>query len=89
MTFLMPPNMMVVNMVKPILDQKSIEETFEIWKHKTPEIIRNGWIYWTPVSVILFNFIRIELTRIYVFNFFAYFWQCYLAFKVNQELKHQ
>ena len=50
MTFLMPPNMMVVNMVKPILDQKSIEETFEIWKHKTPEIIRNGWIYWTPVS---------------------------------------
>ena len=50
MTFLMPPNMMVVNMVKPLLDKKSIEETIDIWKHKTPEIIRNGWIYWTPVS---------------------------------------
>ena len=47
---LMPVNMSMVNFLKPIVDGKTIDDTYEIWKHKTPIIVQKGWCYWTPVS---------------------------------------
>ena len=69
---------------KPLLDGKSWPESLGIWCHKTPTIITTGWLYWTPVSVVLFTLINNLMYRTYVFTVFAFFWQCYLAFKLNQ-----
>ena len=80
----MPVNMSVVNIVAPLLNNYSLRESIEIFKAKTPLIIQNGWCYWAPVSIILFVFIKSESTRFYIFNCFAYFWQIYLAYKVNE-----
>ena len=74
----------IQKMAKPLLDQKSWEESLQIWRRKTPTIIINGWLYWTPVSFVLFTCIENLMMRTYVFTVFAFFWQCYLAYSINQ-----
>lgn len=82
-TFLMPVNMLVVNTVYPLLSGSSIKEACSVCSEKVFGIIQYGWCYWTPVSFILFALIKNEVKRFYLFNCFAYFWQIFLAFAVN------
>ena len=82
----MPVNMIMVNLISPQLSGYNLPETLEIFKIKTPTIIQNGWIFWTPVSVVLFVLISSEVKRFYIFNCFAFCWQIYLAFKVNEQI---
>jgi hypothetical protein len=79
----MPVNMLVVNTVYPLLSGSSIEEACSVCSEKVFSIIQYGWCYWTPVSFILFVLIKNEVKRFYLFNCFAYFWQIFLAFAVN------
>ena len=83
MTLLMPVNMAFVNMVCPLLNNKTLKESIDIFKKKVPGIVQMGWCYWGPVSVILFTVIQCSAIRFYTSNVFALFWQMNLAYTLN------
>ena len=82
-TFMMPFNMAMVNMLKPLSDGKSWEEMKEIWLKRYPEVLTKGWAFWTPVMVFSYAAIRAETIRFAFVTFAAYVWQVNLALLMN------
>ena len=82
-TFMMPFNMAMVNMLKPLSDGKSWEEMKEIWLKRYPEVLTKGWAFWTPVMVFSYAAIRAETLRFAFVTFAAYVWQVNLALLMN------
>ena len=83
-TFMMPFNMAMVNMLKPLSDGKSWEEMKEIWLKRYPEVLTKGWAFWTPVMVFSYAAIRAETLRFAFVTFAAYVWQVNLALLMNK-----
>lgn len=83
-TFMMPFNMAMVNMLKPLSDGKSWEEMKEIWLKRYPEVLTKGWAFWTPVMVFSYAAIRAETIRFAFVTFAAYVWQVNLALLMNK-----
>ena len=83
-TFMMPFNMAMVNMLKPLSDGKSWEEMKEIWIKRYPEVLTKGWAFWTPVMVFSYAAIRAETLRFAFVTFAAYVWQVNLALLMNK-----
>jgi len=87
-TFMMPFNMAMVNMLKPLSDGKSMEEMKEIWLKRYPEVLTKGWAFWTPVMVCAYSIIQAEALRFAFVTFAAYVWQVNLALLMNRNLKN-
>lgn len=83
-TFMMPFNMAMVNMLKPLSDGMSWEEMKEIWLKRYPEVLTKGWAFWTPVMVFSYAAIRAETLRFAFVTFAAYVWQVNLALLMNK-----
>ena len=83
-TFMMPFNMAMVNMLKPLSDGKSWEEMKEIWLKRYPEVLTKGWAFWTPVMIFSYAAIRAETVRFALVTFAAYVWQVNLALLMNK-----
>ena len=83
-TFMMPFNMAMVNMLKPLSDGKSWEEMKEIWLKRYPEVLTKGWAFWTPVMVFSYAAIQAETLRFAFVTFAAYVWQVNLALMMNK-----
>ena len=83
-TFMMPFNMAMVNMLKPLSGGKSWEEMKEIWLKRYPEVLTKGWAFWTPVMVFSYAAIRAETLRFAFVTFAAYVWQVNLALLMNK-----
>ena len=83
-TFMMPFNMAMVNMLKPLSDGKSWEEMKEIWVKRYPEVLTKGWAFWTPVMVFSYAAIQAETLRFAFVTFAAYVWQVNLALMMNK-----
>jgi len=83
-TFMMPFNMAMVNMLKPLSDGKSWDEMKEIWLKRYPEVLTKGWAFWTPVMILSYAAIQAEALRFAFVTFAAYVWQVNLALLMNK-----
>merc|ERR1712235_134857 len=83
-TFMMPFNMAMVNMLKPLSDGKSWEEMKEIWLKRYPEVLTKGWAFWTPIMLFSYGIIQAETLRFAFVTFAAYVWQVNLALLMNK-----
>jgi len=83
-TFMMPFNMAMVNMLKPLSDGKSWDEMKEIWLKRYPEVLTKGWAFWTPVMILSYAAIQAEALRFAFVTFAAYVWQVNLAIMMNK-----
>jgi len=83
-TFMMPFNMAMVNMLKPLSDGKSWDEMKEIWLKRYPEVLTKGWAFWTPVMLFSYGIIQAETLRFAFVTFAAYVWQVNLALLMNK-----
>jgi len=84
-SIMMPVNMAMVNILKPLSEgDQSLSEISETWKQKYPEVLTKGWIYWIPATTIIYAFIANETLRFAAFNLAAYIWQVNLAILVNK-----
>jgi len=83
-TFMMPFNMAMVNMLKPLSDGKSWDEMKEIWLKRYPEVLTKGWAFWTPVMILSYAAIQAEALRFAFVTFAAYVWQVNLALMMNK-----
>ena len=83
-TFMMPFNMAMVNMLKPLSDGKSWDEMKEIWLKRYPEVLKKGWAFWTPVMLFSYGIIAAETLRFAFVTFAAYVWQVNLALLMNK-----